>query len=79
MARIGSTRGTRGVFSGRSSMWTTRSDSHWPYGRRLRELALDLVVGNDALGLEVDEEQLAGQEPALRLDVVRREVEDAGL
>ena len=29
-ARIGSTRGTRGVFSGRSSMWTTRSASHLP-------------------------------------------------
>ena len=34
LARSGSTRGTRGLFSGRSSMWTTRSDSHWPYGRR---------------------------------------------
>ena len=34
LARIGSTRGTRGVFSGRSSMCTTRSDSHLPYGRR---------------------------------------------
>ena len=30
LARSGSTRGTRGVFSGRSSMCTTRSASHLP-------------------------------------------------
>ena len=30
LARNGSTRGTRGLFSGRSWMWTTRSCSHSP-------------------------------------------------
>ena len=45
LARSGSTRGTRGLFSGRSSMCTTRSCSHSPYGRRRASSALTSSSG----------------------------------
>src|SRR4029077_9278217 len=44
-----------------------------------RDLALDLVVRDDAALLEVDEEELAGLEPALAHDVRRILVEHARL
>ena len=45
LARSGSTRGTRGVFSGRSSMCTTRSASQRPYGRRCASSSLISLSG----------------------------------
>ena len=44
-----------------------------------RDLALDLVVGDDAPLLEVDEEELARLQAAEALDLGRRDVQQAGL
>ncbi len=43
------------------------------------DAALDLVVGDDAARADVDEEELAGLQPPLAQDVLRRLVEHAGL
>jgi hypothetical protein len=44
-----------------------------------RDLALDLLVGDDAPRLDVDQEELAGLQPALAQDVLARLVHHAGL
>ena len=51
-----------------------------PLGVRLprRDLLLQLGVGDDPALLEIDEEELAGLQPALAQDVLRRDVEHAG-
>ena len=43
------------------------------------DLALDLLVLDDAAALEVDEEQLAGLQAPEALHVLRRDVQQAGL
>ena len=50
-----------------------------PVGAPLGELELDLAVGHHLVALEVDQEQLAGQEPALGGDLVGGHLEHAGL
>ena len=55
------------------------SSNHCSYGFGARDLALDLGVVDDHAALEVDEEELAGLQAALALDVGRRLVHHAGL
>ena len=58
-------------------MSTRCSASHSPYGLRRGELALDLLVGDDAALRRVDEEMRPGMQPLLEQDVLRRDVEHA--
>ncbi len=55
------------------------SASQWPVGLRGRELALDLLVGDDAALGRVDEEHPAGMQALLEQDVFGRDVEHADL
>ena len=53
--------------------------NHSPYGCCAGDLALDVGVVDDHAALEVDEEELAGLQAALALDLVGRNVHHAGL